>query len=313
MNNKPIKYAYSLAGIITLINLVFIILFSLLWQNNSTHILIKLAYYLLCSVFSSVIISIFVISTAPVLKDFLATFRQLLRLENLSHPLMLKLSLEAPGTYHHSLSVANIASRAAKSIGADPLLTRVGSYYHDIGKTLNPEYFIENQKEGTNPHDEIQDPKKSFEILQNHVCEGIKLAQEYHIPNEVIAFIAEHQGTQLSFFYNIAFEKNKKTKKDDYRYNGPKPLSKESAIVMMADTIEAKVRLLDKVNLPNIQNIINETVDEKISDNQFDLSGLNSKDIEKIKNSFIDTLSVMYHQRIEYKNGFKTNFKELGK
>lgn len=308
MTNKPTKYIISLILIITIINLIFIFIFSFFWRHLNTGLLVHTIYYLSASLCSAIFITFFVVTSAPVLKDFLATYRQLLRLENLSHPLLMKLSLEAAGTYHHSLSVANLANRAAKTIKADSLLTRVGAYYHDIGKVTRPDFFIENQKEGENPHDQIDDPKKNFEIIKNHISDGIKLAEEYHLPKEVIAFIAEHQGTQLSYFYQIAKNKNEKSKKSDFRYPGPKPLSRETAIVMLADVIEAKVRLLDKVNSEKISNIVEETIQEKLLDKQLDLSGLSNKDLGLIKKSFIETLQVMYHQRIEYKNGDKTNF-----
>lgn len=302
MFNKPIKYILSLIGIITVINLIFIFLFSLIWNNPHTVLGWQYFYYFLTSLLSAIFVSFFIVSTAPVLKDFLTTYRQLLRLENLSHPLLMKLSLEAPGTYHHSLSVANIASRAAKAIKADSLLTRVGAYYHDIGKTTNCEYFIENQQNGENPHSVIEDPKESFLIIKNHVNDGIKLAEEYHLPKEIIAFIAEHHGTQLSNFYDLAINKGKKARKSEYSYSGPKPLSKETAIIMLADIIEAKIRLLDKITPEKIKQVISETINEKIADGQLELSGLKDKDLEMIKKSFIDTLEVIYHQRIKYNN-----------
>lgn len=302
MSTKPIKYILSLITIIAIINLIFIFLFSLLWHSQELSFGEKFTYYFLASLSASLVISFFVVATAPVLKDFLATYRRLLRLENLSHPLLLKLSLEAPGTYHHSLSVANLANRAAKAIGADSLLTRVGAYYHDVGKTVHPEYYIENQKGEANPHDEINDPKQSAQMIREHVTEGLRLAQEYHLPKEVSAFIPEHQGTQLSHFYQKAFSEDKKVRKSDFRYGGPKPLSRETAIVMLADIIEAKVRLIEKVTPEAISLIVKQTVEEKISDGQLELSGLNNREISLIQPSFVETLSVMHHQRVQYKN-----------
>ncbi|EKD56390.1 MAG: hypothetical protein ACD_58C00206G0009 [uncultured bacterium] len=305
MSTKPIKYILSLIAIITIINLIFIFLFSFFWRHLESNILLSLLYYFLASFCSAIFITFFVVASAPVLKDFLATYRQLLRLENLSHPLLMKLSLEAPGTYHHSLSVANLANRAAKAIGADPLLTRVGAYYHDIGKTTHPEYYIENQKGGSNPHDEINNPKESAKMIKEHVSEGLRLAQEYHLPKEVTSFIPEHQGTQLSNFYQKAIGENRKAKKSDFRYGGPKPLSRETAIVMLADVVEAKIRLLEKVSPEAISITVKQSIDEKIADGQLELAGLTNREINQIQSSFMDTLSVMYHQRVRYKNPIK--------
>lgn len=305
MSNKPIKYIVSLIAIITIINLIFIFLFSFFWRHLQSNILLSSLYYFLASFCSAIFITFFVVASAPVLKDFLATYRQLLRLENLSHPLLMKLSLEAPGTYHHSLSVANLANRAAKSISADSLLTRVGAYYHDIGKILHPEYYIENQKGGINPHDEINDPKESVKMIKSHVSDGLILAEEYHLPKEIAAFITEHQGTQLSNFYQKAISLNQKVRKSDFRYAGPKPLSRETAIVMLADVIEAKIRLLEKVTPEAIDETVAQSLDEKIADGQLELAGLTNREINQIKQSFIDTLSVMYHQRVRYKNPIK--------
>lgn len=303
MSNKPIIYILSLVGIISLINLIFIFLFSLLWHGLESSFGLRLLLYFLASLSASLVISFFIAITSPVLKDFLVTYRRLLRLENLSHPLLMKLSLEAPGTYHHSLSVANLANRAAKAIGADSLLTRVGSYYHDVGKVVHPEYYIENQKESDqNLHDELNDPKASMKIIKEHVSEGLKLAEEYHLPKEVSAFIPEHQGTQLSHFYQKAINQGKKVKKGDFRYSGPKPLSRETAITMLADVIDAKIRLLDKVTPEAINQIVTQTIEEKVNDNQLELSGLSSREIFLLNKSFVDTLSVMYHQRVKYIN-----------
>lgn len=297
---KSIKYLIFLVISVTLINLIFLIVFSSAWHINFNSFWSGFTFYLTTSLFSSIVISLVIIFTAPVLKDLLVVYRRLLRFENLSHPLLLKLSLEAPGTYHHSMGVANLAYRAAKSIGGDSLLTRIGSYYHDIGKVIQPEYYIENQKEGQNIHSEIADPKQSSKIILEHVKNGLKIAEEHNLPKEVMAFIAEHQGTQINYFFQQAKNNGLKVKKSDFRYPGPKPLSRETAIVMLADAIEAKIRLLDKVTPEAIREIISSTIEEKQVDNQLDLSGLTARELEIIRKSFIDTLEVMYHQRINY-------------
>ena len=232
----------------------------------------------------------------------MATYRRLLRLESLSHPLLLKFSMEAPGTYHHSLNVANLAYKAAKSIKADALLTRVGAYYHDIGKLKNPVFYIENQnKTDKSPHDELQDPEKSAKIIIDHVKYGIELGKEYKLPSEVIAFISEHHGTsRIKYFFEMAKKMGLKPREKDFTYPGPKPLSPETAILMLADVIEAKIRLLNKVNKTTITQTVYESVQEKIDEKQLELSGLTQKQLDQICQSFISTLAVMYHQRINY-------------
>lgn len=303
---KPIKYSLFLVVAITLINLIIFLLFSLIWKNLPMYSLIQIIIFTLACLVSAITIAFLVIFTAPVLKDFLITYRRLLRLENLSHPLLMRLSAEAPGTYHHSIAVANLANKAAKAIGADSLLTRIGGYYHDIGKLKNPQNFIENQKNEENIHEKLDNPKESVQLIIEHVKNGLKLAEEYKLPQEVIAFIPEHQGTMLiNYFYEKSKESGLKIKKSDFRYPGPKPLSRETAVLMLADAIEAIIRLLDNVTPEKIQEIVDNVIKERLNDNQLELSGLTMREINTMSNSFIETLLSMFHQRIEYPNGKK--------
>jgi hypothetical protein len=242
------------------------------------------------------------INTIPYLKQFILTDRSLNRYQNLSHPLLLRLSLEAPGTYHHSLMVANLSYKAAKEIGANCILARTGAYYHDIGKLQNPEIFIENQYQ--------QDPLKTTNIQKiklfakkiiNHVNFGIKLAKTYNLPPEIIIFIAEHHGTTTTlFFYNTAKKINSRINIKDFTYPGPKPLSAESAIVMISDAVEAKLRLIKDINKNNITETVNQIINDRILKNQLNLSGLNPSQINKIRKSLIETLITINHQRISY-------------
>lgn len=315
MFNKPIKYGLFLLAIITGINLIITAIFSMAWNKYASFSFYQFFFFFLAAFISGFLISIAIIFTAPVIKDYLATYRRMLRLESLSHPLLIKLSMEAPGTYHHSLTLANLAHKAARSVDADALITRVGAYYHDIGKIKNPQYFIENQRKGDiNLHEELNDPKKSAEIIINHVKDGIELAKEYKLPEEVLAFIPEHHGTtKIKYFLEIAKRRGLKPEEKNYSYPGPKPLSIESVIIMLADTIEAKMRLIEKPNLEKITKIVYDSVQEKIDDNQLELSGINQIQLNKICISFIDTLSTMNHERIKYpkkENAYgKLNFK----
>ncbi len=230
----------------------------------------------------------------------------LLELSDLNHPLLKQLSVKAPGTFHHSILVANLSEAAAVAIGANALLTRVGSYFHDVGKMLKPEYFVENQHGGINKHDNLS-PHMSYLILVNHVKEGVKMAERHKLPRAVKQFIAEHHGTTLiSYFYHKALElagENKDSveiSKSSFCYPGPKPQSKETAICMLADTVEAASRALKSPTPQRIRNLVDELVDKKIEEGQLDECDLTLKQIHQIKEAFVPILTGIHHLRIEY-------------
>ena len=244
------------------------------------------------------------------------TVFQLLELANPSQPLLRRLLVETPGTYHHSLMVGNLAERAAEAIGADPLLTRVAAYYHDIGKLANPLAFIENQAGGENIHDQL-DPEVSAQILKQHVAEGIDIAYRNKLPKQLIAFIPQHHGTAImSYFYARArglaaepfggpqtAEGAKAAATVDerkFRHAGPKPQSKEAALIMLADGVEASVRSLESRDEAAIRAMVARIIDERLADGQFDECDLTLRDIERIREAFVGQLLGMYHQRIAY-------------
>ena len=244
------------------------------------------------------------------------TVFQLLELANPSQPLMRRLLVETPGTYHHSLMVGNLAERAAEAIGADPLLTRVAAYYHDVGKLANPLAFIENQAGGENIHDEL-DPEVSAQVLKQHVADGIDIAYKSKLPKTLIAFIPQHHGTAImSYFYARAKRAAAEpfggphttdgaaaaAAVDDrkFRHVGPKPQSREAALIMLADGVEASVRSLESRDEPAIRAMVARIVEERLTDGQFDECDLTLRDVERIKEAFVGQLLGMYHQRIEY-------------
>lgn len=299
--SKPFRYGLFLLVTIFIINLIINFLLNFVFRGSQLFNNLNWLIVFLSSLLAALIISIVVIYTTPVIKDFLATYRTLLRLESLSHPLLMRLSTEAPGTYNHSLMVANLANKAAKAIGADSLLARVGGYYHDIGKLIDASLFIENQGGSDNIHEQMDSPQKSAKMIINHVKEGVKLAKEYKLPDELIALIAEHHGTTtLSYFYEKAREKNSHLTKTGFRYPGPKIMSREAAILMLADAIEAKIRLIKDVNPKIIHSIVEEIINARLDSKQLELSGLSAGDINRIKDSFVETLGVIFHQRIDY-------------
>lgn len=220
-------------------------------------------------------------------------------------PLLKQLRIEAPGTYNHSMLIGDMAEEAAEIVGEDSLLVKAGSYYHDIGKIESPNFFIENQ-DGKNRHDKIK-PSMSVSVIKAHVKVGVEIAKKYHLPNEVIDYITEHHGTTtISYFYHQAMNLygDGNVTKEDYAYPGPKPQSKGTAIVMLADNIEATVRAYsqtdDKFGSKIIQDIIDDTIERRMREGQFDECDLTLKDLKDIGESFFKFLSGYYHRRIDY-------------
>ena len=247
----------------------------------------------------------------------------LLELTDFNHPLLRRMQIEAPGTYHHSLMVANLSENAAAAIGASPLLCRVCCLFHDIGKLVKPEYFTENQRDRSNPHDE-KNPSMSALVIKAHVKEGVEMARKEKLPRVIIDVIRQHHGTTLiQYFYHQAQEKEKQSntplsqaekvtnKKDSeesakkvdestYRYDGPKPEFKESAIIFFADSVEAASRSLKKVSQPNVEELIDQIFKNRIEDGQLDKCPLTFHELNLIRKSFIYTVLNMQHARIEY-------------
>lgn len=229
------------------------------------------------------------------------TVVQLTDLARASHPLIQKMLLQAPGTYHHSLIVGNLAEQAAERIGADSLLTRVGAYYHDIGKLENPHHFIENQMEGVNIHDRL-DPRTSAALLHAHVTNGLALAQQHKLPARIRGFIAEHHGTMRTGYQYARACRDNGGPVDDapFRYAGPRPLSRETAILMLADASEATVRSSKCETVEAMDAVIRRVIADRLADNQLDESQLTLRDLDQIRQSFLDTLRGVYHPRVEY-------------
>jgi putative nucleotidyltransferase with HDIG domain len=233
----------------------------------------------------------------------ITTTMRLVELSRPDHPLLQRLLREAPATYHHSLMVANLAEQAAERIGADPLLARVGAYYHDVGKIARPYFFTENQIEGMNPHDRL-DPHTSAEIIIDHVEDGLRLARRYRLPRRVRAFVPEHHGTnRASFLYSKAVQlagDETLVDKSDFHYPGPKPQSKETALVMLADGCEAAVRSARPTNAEGVAEIVNSIIRQREDDGQLNECDITLRDLEAIREVFISSLKGVYHPRIQY-------------
>ena len=230
---------------------------------------------------------------------------KLLELSNPNHPLLRKLLLEAPGSYHHTILVANLCEAAADATGADRNLCRVGAYFHDIGKAKRPYFFIENQFGGENPHDKLP-PSLSAMIISGHVKDGVEMAREHKLPQEIVRFIQEHHGTMLiTYFYNKANESGQSeyVVEDDFRYDGPKPQSRETAILMLADGCEATVRVLhQRGNLTSeaIEQVVHKIITDRLDQGQLADAPLTLQDLTMIERTFVRVLSGVHHARIEY-------------
>lgn len=263
---------------------------------------------------------IFVIGVLPVI-EYVFKYTSditLLELTDFNQPLLRKLQMVAPGTYHHSLMVANLAERAASEINANALLCRATCLYHDIGKMNKPEYFVENQTDGFNPHDE-RNPTMSALVIKNHVKEGVQMAKEYKLPQVVMDVIREHHGTSLiKFFYNKALKQAQQAEmklgqesdadsvqidEAAFRYEGPRPQTRESAIILCADAVEAASRSLRKVSPQSIEELVDAIIRDRIEEGQLDEAPLTLEEIHKVRNSFCFSLINMLHSRIEYPKG----------
>ncbi|MDC3388776.1 HDIG domain-containing protein, partial [Flavobacteriaceae bacterium] len=225
----------------------------------------------------------------------------LLELSDTNSKLLKLLADKAPGTFHHSLNVANLAEAAANEVGANVMLTRVGALYHDIGKMKDPTYFIENQSNGINPHNELV-PVESAKIIIDHVINGIEIAKKYNLPDRVIDFIRTHHGTSLVYYF-YSLEKSNVEKDLDinmFKYKGPKPFSKETAILMMCDSIEAASKSIQSPDYTKISNFVDQIIEKQKNEGQFLNADITFKEIELIKKVLKHKLINIYHLRIEY-------------
>ena len=308
-------HVFVQAGVaVALANALVVTTFTLLGEHDLTGLLQLLAASLV-SAGGAAVATVGLFAVLGNLFGILTVF-QLLELANPSQPLLRRLLVETPGTYHHSLMVGNLSERAAETIGADPLLARVAAYYHDIGKLADPLAFIENQAGGENVHDQL-DPEVSAQVLKQHVAAGIDLAYKYRLPKTLIAFIPQHHGTALiSYFYAKAREEaaapyggletaegRKAADAVDqrrYRHSGPKPQTREAAILMLADGVEASVRSLASRDEAAIRAMVSRIIDERVQDDQFGECDLTLRDIDRIREAFVSQLLGMYHQRIAY-------------
>ncbi|MEW4284119.1 HD family phosphohydrolase [Priestia koreensis] len=287
---------------VSLINVV-VILAILLIKNNGQLETINLGYYGIMAVVSGLVASILTIGLLPFFEagfGILSTMK-LIELSNPNHPLLRKILTEAPGTYHHSVMVANLSEAACEAIGASGLLARVGSYYHDIGKTRRPQYFIENQMNVSNPHDQLS-PEVSRSIIIAHATDGAEILRRHKLPREFVDIAAQHHGTTLlKYFYYKALELDKDhVKEEDYRYPGPKAQTKEAAVIGIADSVEAAVRSMPNPTPEKIESLVRNIIKDRLQDEQFSECDITLKELETVARSLCETLNGIFHSRIEY-------------
>ncbi len=282
------------------VNVVFMAFYLLMTQSD--YGVSELLFYGIAAFTSGLLSGALTIGLLPFFESAfgLISAMKLIELSNPNHPLLKKILTETPGTYHHSVMVANLADAACESIGADGLLARVGCYYHDIGKTKRPGFFIENQMSHANPHDSLP-PETSRDIILAHGSDGAKLLQKHKMPKEIIDIAQQHHGTTLlKYFYHKAKEDGKLVKEEEYRYAGPKPQKKETAIIAIADSVEAAVRSMKQPTAEKIREIVQSIIKDKLHDGQFDECDLTLKELKTVERVLCETLNGIFHSRIEY-------------
>jgi len=282
-------------------NVAIIISFGLIGNHQTLHVLQDAGMGML----GGILCAVLAIGTLPFWEYSFSilTSVKLIELSNPSHPLLKRLLMESPGTYHHSIVVGNLAEAAVNAIGGDGLLVRVGAFYHDIGKVKRPYFFKENQFMGENPHDKLA-PSLSALIITGHVKDGVETAEQNKLPEEIIAFIKEHHGTTLAAYF---FHKAKKEYGDPkmidemmYRYPGPVPQSRETAVLMLADSAEAAVRSLESPNRDKIEQTVKKIIQTKLDDGQLEDSQLTLTELKEIRQVFTQMLAGIMHERIKY-------------
>lgn len=301
LSNQNQRSKIFQAGLfVSAINILVII--AMLFIPNTKFSVSQYLIYGSMGIFSGISSAVLTIGFLPFFEagfGILSTMK-LIELSNPNHPLLKKILTEAPGTYHHSVMVANLADSACEAIGANGLLARVACYYHDIGKTRRPNFFIENQMNAGNPHDHLP-PETSRDIIIAHAKDGAEILKKHHMPKEIFDVAMQHHGTSLlKYFYHKAKESGKEVREEDFRYPGPKPQTKETAIISIADSVEAAVRSMKNPDKEKIETLVKNIIKDKLNDDQFSESNLTLKELKIIEETLCETLHGIFHNRIEY-------------
>ena len=301
MSNNHHRSKIFMGGLfVAVVNVI--VIFSLAFIRNEQYDFKEIGVTIIIALMSGILSAVLTIGLLPFFEAGFGIFSSmsLIELSNPNHPLLKKILTEAPGTYHHSIMVANLAESACEAIGANGLLARVGCYYHDIGKTIRPKFFIENQMNMENPHDRLP-PEASKNIIMSHVKDGAELLKKHRLPKEIVDIAEQHHGTTLlKFFYYKVKQSGEDVTEEEYRYPGPKAQTKESAIVGVADSVEAAVRSMSQPTPEQIEELVRKIISDRLQDNQFNECDLTLKELEKVTNSLCESLKGIFHSRIEY-------------
>lgn len=295
---------------VSVVNLIIII--SMIFIRNSQYSGLEYGFYLVAAFLSGITSAVLTIGLLPFFEagfGILSTLR-MIELSNPNHPLLRKILTEAPGTYHHSVMVANLSEAACEAIGANGLLARVGCYYHDIGKTKRPQFFIENQINMDNPHDKLP-ALTSKNIIIAHATDGADMLRKHRMPKEIIDIAEQHHGTTLlKFFYHKAKQNGNEVKEEDFRYPGPKPQTKESAVIGIADSVEAAVRSLAHPTHEQIETLVRNIIADRLQDGQLSECHITLKELDTVAYTLCETLKGIFHSRIEYPEMNKQKVKQ---
>ncbi|ESU30618.1 hypothetical protein G3A_21070 [Bacillus sp. 17376] len=295
---------------VSVVNLIVIL--SILFLRNSQYSGLEYGFYFIAAFVSGIVSAVLTIGLLPFFEagfGILSTLR-LIELSNPNHPLLRKILTEAPGTYHHSVMVANLSEAACEAIGANGLLARVGCYYHDIGKTKRPQFFIENQINMDNPHDKLP-ALTSKNIIIAHATDGAEMLRKHRMPKEIIDIAEQHHGTTLlKFFYHKAKQSGQEVKEEDFRYPGPNPQTKESAVIGIADSVEAAVRSMAHPTHEQIENLVHNIIGDRLQDGQLSECDITLKELDTVADTLCETLKGIFHSRIEYPEMNKQKVKQ---
>lgn len=301
LSRSNFKSKVLIAGLLmSLINIAFV--YSLIFIMDGHYTKIEYLYYAAAAIGSGLGSAVLTIGLLPFFEAGfgILSSMKLIELSNPNHPLLRKILIEAPGTYHHSVMVANLAESACEAIGSNGLLARVGSYYHDIGKTKRPHFFIENQLNDDNPHDRLK-PETSKDIIIAHAVDGAEMLRHHKFPKEIVDIAEQHHGTTLlKFFYHKASKGNDAIREADYRYPGPMAKMKEVAVIGIADSVEAAVRSMKHPTPEKIEELVSFIVSDRIQDGQFDECDITMRELSIVKHSLCESLNGIFHSRIEY-------------
>lgn len=295
---------------VSVINLI--IIFAIAFLQNAHFSVLDYTFYFIAAFISGLTSAVLTIGLLPFFEvgfGILSTMK-LIELSNPNHPLIKKILTEAPGTYHHSVMVANLAESACEAIGANGLLARVGCYYHDIGKTNRPQFFIENQINIENPHDHLQ-PQTSKNIIISHATDGAELLRKHRMPKEIVDIAEQHHGTSLiKFFYHKAKQADPTIDEQEFRYPGPNAQTKETAIIGIADSVEAAVRSMSHPQPEQIEGLVRNIIADRLQDGQLNECDITLKELEIVANTLCETLKGIFHSRIEYPEMSKQKVKK---